>query len=76
MNVFGRSKNDGKFRVELKFKDGGEGWLVTDDYQQACAWYDVFKTPTGMMQSDIIEVIIYKENKPLARWCNSAALAC
>lgn len=71
-----KKKEDGRFRIEMKFKDGLINWLVSDDYQKICAWYEVIKKPIDDSFSEsILEAIVYDGDKPLASWCNSKAIA-
>lgn len=69
-------KEDGRYRIEMKFKDGSEAWLVNDDYKQICVWYDIIKKPLADKWSEeILEAVLFDQNKPLASWTNSKALA-
>jgi hypothetical protein len=70
-----KKKTDGRFRVELKYKNGSEAFMVSNDYPQICRLYEIAKAPIceDYTQS-IYEVILFDGDKPLANWTNSAAL--
>lgn len=68
-------KTDGRFRIEMKFNDGNEAWLVNDDYKQIGEWYDLIKKPlSDAFAENVLEAVLYDRDKPLASWTNSAAL--
>lgn len=68
-------KTDGRFRIEMKFNDGNEAWLVNDDYKQICEWYELIKKPIDdKFNKSILEAVLYDGDKPLASWVNSAAI--
>ena len=47
-----KAKNDGRYRLEFYFVNGGVGWLVNNDKAQIEAWWDLFSKP------------LYEENDP------------
>lgn len=70
-----KKKTDGRFRVEMKFKNGHDSFLVSDDYKKICGYYELVKTPfDDKFHEIILEAVLYDGDKPLASWTNSAAL--
>jgi hypothetical protein len=54
-----KSPNDGRYRLEFLFSNGGVGWLVTDDRKQVDSWWDIFKKPS---QPEIIVTMALFDN--------------
>jgi hypothetical protein len=54
-----KNRNDGRYRLEFFFTNGGLGWLVTDDLAQAQGWWDIFAKP---QDRDLIGSIAFFDN--------------
>lgn len=70
-----KKKTDGRFRIEMKFKNGSEAFMVDNNYEKICSLYELVKKPLDdKFCHEIIEAVLYDKDTPLASWTNSLAL--